>query len=109
MYDTPASNNVHTQTDMGGDGSFAASGYKHAAYQRNLSVYKGTSNSVFLVDASDVATFLVSSPSCYNLQLFKDTTNAWRYWIYFGGTGYHATRTLLHSLSAWPVRGRRAV
>ncbi|MEY4514235.1 MAG: hypothetical protein RLZZ450_6357 [Pseudomonadota bacterium] len=88
VYDIPNANNVHTKTDMGGDGSFASGGNKHAAYQRNLSVYKGDGVSTTLYDASDVTTFLVSSSKCYDMQLFANTANAWRYWIYFGGPGW---------------------
>jgi hypothetical protein len=78
----------HTKTDMGG-GEFASKGYRHAAYQHNLSTFKKVAGVVTMVDANITAAPLITSGKCYDLKLTKDLNNAWRTWIYFGGAGYN--------------------
>lgn len=78
----------HTYTDMGG-GYFPTSGYKYAAFIRNIR-YVNTANTY--QNASSL-TASRSDAYCYEVTTAYSASASWKYYIYFGGTGYNANCT----------------
>jgi hypothetical protein len=66
---------------MGG-GSFASSGFRHAAYQKNIKFYNSSGNL-----KSAVLTGVQSSPSCYTAKVFNKSGTSWGTYFFFGGPG----------------------
>lgn len=78
----------HTTADMGGDGSFAASGYGHSAYQHLIQYFE--KNTLSLLDVAPGAGGVVAEkPGCYDILYGHD--GAGHPHIFFGGPGYNAS------------------
>jgi len=90
----PLANNA-AQVDFGGEtvgttswppmggGSFAHSGYRHAAYQRLVRYFHNTAGNY----VSAGLTPTQPSPSCYTDRTFNKSGTSWGTYFYFGGPG----------------------
>lgn len=83
IIDDRASHAGHTGTDMG-TGALPSSGYRRAAYQRNILYY---SSSTTRVNVRTLTSF-VTDNDCYDISSIKNTTS-WGTYFYFGGPGYN--------------------
>ena len=65
-----------------GSGQFAAKGYRHAAYQRDI-VYRDASNG----GHDTILRGQITSPSCYTDAHPAAGGSGWRTYFFFGGPG----------------------
>ncbi|XP_047339700.1 uncharacterized protein LOC124943193 [Impatiens glandulifera] len=78
----------HTTTQMG-SGHFSGEGYHRSSYIRQLKV----ADSGLFPREPGYLTKLVTTPSCYNLNMFKNPRTMMGTHIYFGGPGFSSTCT----------------
>ncbi len=84
IYDSSAP--AATSTDMG-SGDFAADGWQHAAYFRNLT-YFWAPTTYWWWDSGSVS---VTASACYSRTgPFYSSDTAWRNWFFYGGPGKEA-------------------
>ena len=77
----------HTYTDMG-SGAFPSSGYMYAAYDRNIQ-YVSTASAYTALSS---LTADRTDSYCYDVSTGFSSTS-WKYYIYFGGSGYNTNCT----------------
>ncbi len=76
-----------TSTDMG-SGAFASTGWQHAAFFRNLTLYPTPTTFGWWNSGA----LSVTDSSCYSGSgPFYSSTSGWRNWFYFGGPGREAS------------------
>ncbi|NOT83361.1 MAG: neprosin family prolyl endopeptidase [Methylococcaceae bacterium] len=77
----------HTATDMG-SGQFAKTGFRNAAYRRNLKYIDLNG----VIQNVSFSTSAIANAGCYSLSSVTTPGNAtWGTYLYFGGSGYSIT------------------